>query len=328
MDNKPSGILIFAEQSDGVIHRVTYELINKAQELAESLSTEIAVAVLSDKKHDLDGFFNYDVDKVFSINSDYFGYPDEVFYKENLVKVVENFNPEIILIGATSFGRSLAPRLAISLETGLTADCVDLQIDPETNKLIQIRPAFSGNILAHIKTVTYPQIATIRYKEFNEAVKGDYIEGEIIELEPIKYNKDINIEKVDSKIEDITEAEVIVAGGKGLKQAQDIELLDELANQINATVGGSRDIVDEGYLPHSNQVGYSGFRVKPKVYIACGISGATQHIVGMKESDVIISINKDPSAPIFNVSNIGIVGDLYEVVPKLIQRIENVTKEK
>lgn len=325
MANKPSGILIFAEQSNGEIHEVTYELINKANELAKSLSAEIAVAVLSDHKHNLDEFFYYGVDKVFYMNNKFFGYPDEVYYKENLEIVVGDFNPEIILIGATSFGRSLAPRLAITLETGLTADCVDLKIDSETSKLVQIRPAFSGNILAHIKTITYPQIATIRYKEFSKAIKGDYKKGDIIELDSINYNKDIYIEKIDSKIEDITEAEVVVAGGKGLKQAQDIELLNELANQINATIGGSRDIVDEGYLPHSNQVGYSGFRVKPKVYIACGISGATQHIVGMKESDVIISINKDPSAPIFNVSNIGIVGDLYEVIPKLIKKIESET---
>ncbi len=320
---KASGILVFAEERKGDVHNVAYELLNKAQELKEDLDCEVASAVLSSQKLDYSELIYRGADKVYCIEDEKFASPEENYYKKNLLKITNAFNPEILLLGATGFGRSLAPRLAIALETGLTADCVDLQIDEESNKLIQIRPAFSGNILAHIKTEGLPQMATIRYKEFTEAPRDTSRSGEIIKLEPTEGEIEVGIEKIEERAKDITEAKIIIAGGQGLKQPQDLDILQDLADKLGGMVGASRDIVDEGYISHAHQVGYSGARVKPKIYIACGISGATQHIVGMKEADIIIAINKDPSAPIFNVADYGIVGDLYEVVPDLIAKIED-----
>ncbi|CAH2213515.1 electron transfer flavoprotein subunit alpha/FixB family protein [Tepidibacter aestuarii] len=325
MANKDyNGILVFAEQKNGVIHKVSYELLNKGREMAKENDLPVYSVVLGSKNIDVNELIYRGADKVYYIEDYIFNQPKEILYKENLVKLINDIKPEIFLIGATSFGRSLAPRLAASLKTGLTADCTELKIDDD-GKLIQIRPAFSDNILAHIKTDTYPQMATIRYKEFSEAERNTNLSGEIIKLDSIKIEDDLVkvIKEIGSKEIDISEAEVVVSGGRGLKSPDDFKMLEELAKLLGGMVGASRAVVDEGYISKEYQVGYSGNRVKPKLYIACGISGAPQHIAGMSESDTIVAINSDPSAQIFNIADIGIVGDLYDVVPRIIDKVKS-----
>lgn len=238
------------------------------------------------------------------------------------MNLVKEENPEIFLLGATHLGRSLGPRIAVALKTGLTADCIDLKVDEEGN-LIQIRPAFSGNILAHIKTKTRPQISTVRYKVMEKRKRDPTRKGEIIMKDSeVVENSGTNILKKEKAGEvNITEADIIVSGGRGLKKPDDFKILHELADFLGGVVGSSRPLVDEGWIGREHQVGFSGNTVKPKLYFACGISGAPQHLAGMRDSDIIVAINTDPSAPIFKVADYGIVGDLYEVVPKLIDEI-------
>ncbi|AOY75777.1 electron transfer flavoprotein subunit alpha/FixB family protein [Clostridium formicaceticum] len=318
------GILVFAEQKDGRIHKVTYELLNKGRTLAESLEVPVYAIALGPKNMEVEELIYRGADEVFYGEEDAFNQPDELLYKENIVALINRIKPEICLFGATTFGRSLAPRVAGSLETGLTADCTELKID-EDGKLIQIRPAFSDNILAHIKTKTYPQMATIRYKEFSEAKRDGQRQGKITKIEAILLeNPAVRILKqLQSNEIDISEAEVVVAGGRGLKSSEDFHMLKELAALLGGVVGASRAVVEEDYISSDHQVGYSGNRVKPKLYIACGISGAPQHLAGMREAENIVAINTDPSAPIFNIADVGIVGDLYEVIPMLINKINN-----
>lgn len=313
------GVLIITEGYNGEIHRVAYELLNKGREIAASTGERVECLVLSDQDCDFDELCLRGADKVWFMKSDAFRYPEEVLFSENITAFIREHKPAAVLTGATHFGRSLAPRVAAALSTGLTADCTDLQVDEEGN-LEQIRPAFSDNILAHIKTAARPQMATVRYKEFEEAAV-DVTRGILIEeIEPytLKAFGSVFVEEMLSLGEtDITDAEVVVAGGRGMKKEEDLQILQQLADVLGGQVGVSRALVDAGMASSAIQVGYSGNRVKPKVYIACGISGAPQHIAGMKESDLIIAINRDPAAPIFRVADYGFVGDLYEVVPKL-----------
>jgi len=230
--------------------------------------------------------------------------------------------PEIALFGATHLGRSLGPRVAAALETGLTADCTGLDVDSEGN-LLQIRPAFSGNILAQIKTTTRPQMATVRYKVMQSLPRDTGRIGEIIKKEAEIVPSLLNIvRKEKSKGVALADAEVIVSGGRGLKRPDDFSLIAELAGLLGGVVGSSRPLVDSGWITRDHQVGFSGNTVKPKLYIACGISGSPQHLAGMRNADTIFAINTDPSAPIFRLADYGIVGDLYEVIPRLISDLK------
>lgn len=326
-DKEFKGVLVFAEQKNGEIHKVSYELMQKGREIADTLGVKVYSVLLGPSNMKTEELIYRGANKVFYIGDNEFSVPEEMIYNTNLVSLINNVKPEICLIGATSFGRSLAPRLAAALGTGLTADCTGLEID-EDGKLVQIRPAFSENILAHIKTDTYPQMATVRYKEFSEAKRDSNRKGEIIKVEPIKVEDKLVeiIKELNKQGADITEANVVVAGGKGLKSPGDIKMLQELAELLGGVVGASRAIVDEGYIGKDHQVGYSGNRVKPKLYIACGISGAPQHLAGMKDSEIILAINSDPSAPIFNIANYRLIGDMYEIIPQLIKKINERNK--
>ncbi len=327
MTEPGNGVLVYAEQNEGEIHPVSYELLNKGRILADELNTNLASIILGPKDMEVEELIYRGSDQVFFITHEKFSRPDLVLYKDNLKHYIQNkINPEIVLLGATPFGRSLAPRLAISLNAGLTADCTDLQIDPSDNRLVQIRPAFSENILAHIKTTSDLQMATVRYKEFPEAECDEERTGEIIEeTSEIMEDTGLNIlEKLGGKDVNITEEEVIVAGGKGLNNPEDFSLLQELADMLGGELGASRDVVDEDYIGKEHQVGYSGHRVKPVIYLAFGISGAPQHLAGMKESDTIIAINNDPSAPIFEHCDYGIVADLYDVIPAWLDKLKEV----
>ena len=240
--------------------------------------------------------------------------------------------PESVLIGATNIGRDLAPRIASRLNTGLTADCTKLEIDPEDGKIKQTRPAFGGNIMATIICPdARPQMSTVRPGVMDKAVRNDDNKGNIV---PLKYDikeSDIRtkiIEIVKHAVEKVslTDANIIVSGGLGLQNADGFKLIEELADKLGGVVGSSRAAVDAGWIDKSHQVGQTGTTVKPNLYIACGISGAIQHLAGMKESSIIVAINKDPDAPIFSVADYGIVGDLYKVIPEIISEIDAVTK--
>ncbi len=320
------GIVVIAEQQAGKVHPVAHELLGKAVELARDNPQEIMALVLGPENTDVQGLIERGAEKVFHLRGEIFNLPDELIYKENIVPLLKEIKPAIVLIGATTFGRSLAPRIAAALDTGLTADCTDLQID-EDGKLVQIRPAFTENILAHIKTKTYPQMATIRYREFPKPEPVSAREGKIILKEPFvsQQNRVEILEQITRQEANISEAEVVVAGGRGVKNARDFDILKEMAEALGGTIGASRDVVDAGFVPKAYQVGYSGHRVKPRLYIACGISGAPQHKAGMKESETIIAINTDPSAPIFSIADIGIVGDWYEIIPRLLKKLKEKT---
>jgi electron transfer flavoprotein alpha subunit len=320
-----TGVLVFAEQKKGDIHKVAYELLGKGKTLSDKLNCSLMAVVLGPSDLNVKELVYRGADKVYHIEDEkIFSVPNEVVYAENLVRLIKDIKPEICLFGATTFGRSLAPRVAAVLETGLTADCTDLSIDDDM-KLIQIRPAFSENILAHIKSDNYPQMATVRYKEFDEADRDTTKTGEIIKVNSIKSGNSLVevLEEISNENINIADAEVVVSAGVGIKTTEDLKMIQELALLLGGEVGASRALVESGIISKSHQVGYSGNRVKPKIYIACGISGAPQHLAGMKESDIIIAINNDPSAPIFKVADYSIVGDMYKIIPELINAIKN-----
>ena len=316
-------ILIMCEVNGGCVHRVGYELLNKAKELSDATGKEIHCLVMADCLVPVEELAKRGADKVILMKDACFESLQERLFADNIIKYIDETEPDIVLFGATNFGRSIAPRVAAALRAGLTADCTELKIDEEGN-LIQIRPAFSDNILAHIKSIRKPQMATVRYKEFAEA---SIDESRAVNLEVIgasvNSDKDVRvIENLEIGEADITDAEVVVAVGRGLKKAEDLEMFEELAKLLGGQVGVSRALVDADIAPSAIQVGYSGNRVKPKLYIACGISGAPQHVAGMKESDYIVAVNSDPGAAIFSIANLGIVGDMYKVVPAMIEKIK------
>ncbi len=318
------GILVFAEQKKEKIHRVSYELLGKGKELAAQLDCPLCSVVLGPPDMDVAELIYRGADIVYHITDPMaFAAPDEVLYEQNLVRLIRDIKPEICLFGATNFGRSLAPRVAAKLGAGLTADCTHLAIDQ--GQLMQIRPAFSENILAHIQSTVYPQMATVRYKEFNEAPRDTNRKGQIKAMEAyVSDNSPVKIlEEIVKEDFDIADANVVVAAGAGVKAKEDLKMLQELAELLGGKLGASRAAVEAGLIAKDHQVGYSGNRVKPSIYIACGISGAPQHIAGMKESGIIIAINSDPSAPILNIADYAIVGNLYEIIPKMIRKLKN-----
>ena len=322
------GVLVFAEQHGSVIHPVAYELLGKGRELADRLSEPLYAVVLGKdvkpKTKELvsrgaDGVFVYDDPSLESFRDD----P----YTDVLAAACGEIKPSIFLIGATSIGRSLGPRVAARLKTGLTADCTGLDIDPETKLLRQTRPAYGGNIMATIITPnSRPQMATVRYKVMNEAKpepgrKGEIVEKPVNKMAITDRISIVNFEPAADQVS-ITDADIVVAGGKGLGEAKGFELIRGLANVLGGAVGASRPTVDEGWIEYRHQVGLSGRTVRPKLYIACGISGSVQHQAGMRTSDIIIAINKDKEAPICRISSLAAVGDLYEVVPRLMEKIK------
>jgi electron transfer flavoprotein alpha subunit len=327
MDYK--GIMVFAEQHEGKIHPVSFELLGKSQELAEKLGTGVAAVLLGQNINPgAQELVQYGANRVYVYDHPSLDRFDLLNYKHNIVRLVNRVKPEIMLFGATHLGRSLGPRVAAALDTGLTADCTGLGID-SSGSLIQIRPAFSGNIFAHIKTQGYPQMATVRYKVMTALQKDPSRRGEIIPEVPEIVPSLIQLTAVDSSgAVNLPDAEVIISGGRGLRKAGDFALLTELADLLGGVVGSSRPLVDAGWIAKEHQVGFSGNTVKPKVYIACGISGSPQHMAGMRNSDLIIAINADPSAPIFRIADYGLVGDLYEILPRFITEVKRRRNEK
>lgn len=323
------GVWVFAEQRNGKVAGVALELLGVGRKLADDKSAELAAVLFGSTESEARELIKWGADRVYHCQDPIFERFNDEPYCQLLSLLINEHKPEIVLAGATPIGRSFFPRVAVRLRTGLTADCTSLSIDKETGNLLQVRPAFGGNIMATIVCPnTRPQMATVRPRvmkrgEYRDDRKGEVIPVEARELQSRTRVID-SVKEVSEVSVNLQEAEVIVSGGRGLGDPKGFELLKELAELLGGAVGASRAAVDEGWIPYSHQVGQTGKTVCPKIYIACGISGAVQHLVGMQSSDIIIAINKNPEAPIFNVANYGIVGDVYEVLPRLIKRLRAV----
>lgn len=324
-------ILLYAEVTqENYVHTVIFELANKAQELAKKLDNAQVSALLICKQGLAnlykEAFINSGFDKVYIAEDNRFTHYSTELYSKVAIDVIKEIKPEIILIGATSQGRDLAPRVSSSLHTGLTADCTALDVN-EKGQLMATRPTFGGKLMATILSKTLPQMATVRPKVFKPSaenvVKNTQFLNVNVVIDDIKRRVEFVefVKRAKCEINDIDSAKIIVAGGKGMKNQAGFELLKILAQKLGATVGASRGAVDMGLAPVEIQIGQTGKTVSPKLYIACGISGAIQHTVGMCDSDKVIAINKDPNAPIFEVSDIGYVGDVFEVLPELIKSL-------
>jgi electron transfer flavoprotein alpha subunit len=326
-----SGILIFGEQRKGVIAPVVYELLGKGRELADKLGESLGCVILGNNmRKQVEELVTYGTDEVYLYESALLEDFRDDPYTRLLVEVIHETKPSIFLLGATAVGRSLAPRVAVALNTGLTADCTDLDVDSE-GRLVQTRPAFGGNVIATIIcSNSRPQMATVRYKIMKRAEKHHGHIGEVVHKH---FDESAIVDRtyikriVESQVKEtsVTEAEIIVSGGKGLGNPEGFRLIRELANALGGAVGASRAVVDKGWIKYPHQVGLSGKTVRPRLYIACGISGAVQHLAGMQTSDIIVAINKDSSAPIFKVADYGIVGDVYTVVPEIIRLVKEIT---
>ncbi len=325
------GLWVFGEQKKGVIQPVVYELLGKGRELADKLGTDVSCVVLGHNiKNCTQELIYKGADIVYIVDAPELEHFCDEPYTKILVNLIRKYRPEIVLCGATSIGRSLISRVAVKLHTGLTADCTGLDIDPKGKYLMQTRPAFGGNIMATILSKNHrPQMATVRHKVMKELAADKSRKGKIIEeqFHPsflTSRTKILDIVEEVTNTVNITEADIIVSGGRGMRAPENFAMLEELAKVLGGAVGASRAAVDSGWIPYSHQVGQTGKTVCPKIYIACGISGQIQHRVGMQSSDIIIAINKDPDAPIFSIANYGIVGDLFEIVPRLTKRFKEI----
>lgn len=317
-------VWVFAEQNNGHIESVTYELLGEGQKLAGDLGMSLCAVILgSNVESNVAELIARGAEKVYVVDRPELSYFRDEPYAAVLLDLIQRHKPSVFLCGATTVGRSLISRVAVSLRTGLTADCTALAIDPETKNLLQTRPAFGGNIMATIICPkTRPQMATVRHKVMKEAIPDANRKGRVI-LEEIAAQLLVararRVEYFEEKetTVNIAEADIIVAGGRGLQKAENFQLIRDLAETLHGGVGASRAAVDAGWIPYSHQVGQTGKTVCPKIYIACGVSGQIQHLAGMSSADIIVAINKDADAPIFRVATYGVVGDLFKILPLL-----------
>ncbi|KUO65344.1 MAG: electron transfer flavoprotein subunit alpha [Gracilibacter sp. BRH_c7a] len=319
-----SGVWVVIEYNHGEIAPVSWELMGEGRKLADELGCELASVVCGNHvDHVITDAFAYGAEKIYVIDDPVLEYYRSEPYAEGITKLVRKYRPEIMLMGATAMGRDVFPAVATKMQTGLTADCTVLGIDPDTKLLLQTRPAFGGNIMATILCKKHrPQMATVRPRvmkmpERIEGRQGQVIREELGIKEEDVLTKVVEFIKADAKSVFLDKAEIIVAVGLGIGSKRNMAIAEELAETMGATIAGTRGAVESGWLSHDHQVGQTGTTVRPKLYIAIGISGAIQHLVGMERSDYIIAINNDPEASIFRVSNYGIVGDLNEVVPAM-----------
>lgn len=326
------GIAVYVDHNDGDIHPVTYELIGKAKEMAKKVNYPVyCIFVGSNISNKTEELLSYGVDEVFVYDNEKLKHFKIETYTYCVEDFIKNIKPSIVLVGGTTVGRSLAPRLAARFKTGLTADCTILDIQENTD-LDQIRPAFGGNIMAHIHTPNHrPQFATVRYKIFNAPQKLSEYSGKatICDIDESKLISGIDVldvlpKTIESGIED---AEVIVVASRAITKKEDMNMIYKLADLLGAQVAGTRPLIEAGWLDAKKQIGLSGRTVKPKLIITCGVSGAIQFVAGMNGSDCIIAINKDEKAPIFGVSHYQVVGDIYDIIPSLIEKIESTQYE-
>ncbi len=322
------GVWVYVEQIDGHIRGVSHELVGEGRKLADAMKQELAAVLIGNNVEALaKDLFASGADKVYLVEGPEFNHYTTDAFTITVTDLINTYRPSVILLGATNDGRDLAPRVACRVGTGLTADCTGLDIDAETGLVGWTRPAFGGNIMATILCPDHrPQMGTIRPKVFKRPVADYSKSGEIVKVaskvkaENIR-TKFIELLQVCTSSCNLEEAEIIVSGGRGMCKPENFKLIEDLAEVLGGTVGASRAAVDAGWKPALHQVGQTGKTVGPKIYIACGISGAIQHLAGMSSSDVVIAINKDADAPIFKMADYGIVGDVMEVVPILIDEL-------
>ena len=337
------GVYIYAQQVDNKLSDIAFELIGKAKELAADLNTEVTAVLLgSNVKGLADELGEYGADKVIVVDNPALETYRTEPYAQALVSVVEEYKPEILLVGATAIGRDLGPTVSARVATGLTADCTKLEIgdfplvavpgkesEQKHNQLLMTRPAFGGNTIATIACPdNRPQMATVRPGVMQKLPKEAGRKAEVIEFNPTleennRYVEILNVVKAVGNVENIMDAKVLVSGGRGVGSAENFKMLRDLASCFNGgMVSCSRAVVENGWLPADYQVGQTGKTVRPQIYFAVGISGAIQHVAGMEESDLIIAINKDEDAPIFDVADYGLVGDLNKIVPQLVEALK------
>ena len=329
------GVYVFIQQVEGVTAPVSFELLGKAKELAKALNTTVSAVLCGHNVASLaDELGEYGADTVVLIDdpalSEYTTEP----YAQAMFGVIDYFKPEIVLYGATTIGRDLAPRVSARVHTGLTADCTRLEIDPETGRLLMTRPAFGGNLMATIICPDFrPQMATVRPGVMQRAERVEGRRARVLPFNLKIEHNDCFVEVLDvikkmNETVDISEAKILVSGGRGMGSKENFRMLYDLADALGGRVAASRAAVDAGWADKEMQVGQTGRTVRPKLYIAVGISGAIQHLAGMEESEVIIAINRDETAPIFNVADYGVVGDLGKVVPMLTEKIRALKEEE
>lgn len=323
-------VWVLAEQREGEIASVTIELIGEGRKLADHLGRDLVVVLNGyQMEKEAERLLHYGADRVIYAESPLLKHFSTDGYVKVFADLIRERKPEIVLVGATSLGRDIGPRLAARLGTGLTADCTKLEIDEEDSKLLMTRPAFGGNLMATIVCPkNRPQMSTVRPGVMEKAVYQEEISGEMERIAPELEEKDIrtHLEMIipdEKKKINLTDAKIVVSGGRGLKTADGFALVRELADTVGGVVGSSRACVEAGWIDASHQVGQTGTTVRPDLYIACGISGAIQHLAGMSESKYIVAINKDPKAPIFEVCDYGIVGDLRKILPAMIEEIKS-----
>ena len=333
------GVYVFAQQVDNIVNSIAFELIGKGKDLAADLGTEVtAVLVGSDVKGLADELAEYGADRVIVVDDPELKEYRTEPYAHALASVINKYKPEIFLVGATAIGRDLGPRVSARIHTGLTADCTPLDIgdfplnpvpgkEQKHNQLLMTRPAFGGNTIATIACPDFrPQMATVRPGVMQKKERRAGVKANVEEFNPgftpnNNYVEILEVVKAVSETVDIMDAKILVSGGRGMGNAENFKMLEELAEVIGGTVSCSRAVVDAGWKPKDLQVGQTGKTVRPNVYFAIGISGAIQHLAGMEESDIIIAINKDDTAPIFDVADFGIVGDLNKIVPALTEKL-------
>jgi len=319
------GVWVFAEQRDGELQNVALELLGKGREIADKLGVELTALLLghTNIKEMTKQLGAYGADKVLVADHELLSHYTTDGYAKVITDIVNEYRPEILFIGASYIGRDLGPRVAGKLSTGLTADCTSLDIDPENNNLLMTRPAFGGNLMATIVCGDHrPQMSTVRPGVFEKLAKDENrsytIENFKVQLDKSDIRTEVlEVVKLAKEVEDIIEAEFIVAGGRGVGSKENFAVLKELADALGGSVAGSRAAVDNGWVDKSVQVGQTGKTVRPTIYIACGISGAIQHLAGMQESNFIIAINKDADAPIMKIADVALVGDYMKIVPEL-----------
>lgn len=329
------GVMVFAEQRDGHLQSVSLELLGKARDLAGELDTHVSAVVVGKEASKLaDTLSHFGADKVYVVEDDRLEkYMTEPYVKA-VYETVDQVKPDIVLFGATSIGRDLAPRVSARVHTGLTADCTSLDIDPETQLLLMTRPAFGGNIMATIVCERFkPQMSTVRPGVMQKIEPEMDRKAEVILIEAGIEDKDFNTEILSEEIEQkkkikIEDASILISAGRGIGGPEKLPLLQALAEAVGGEVSGSRAVIDAGWLPKEQQVGQTGKTVRPGVYFASGISGAIQHLAGMEESEFIIAVNKNPDAPIFQVADLGIVGDLNKIIPELTKGIVALKEKK
>ena len=340
------GVFVFAQQVDNVLSGIALELVGKGKELAKDLGTEVtAVLIGSDVKGLCTEMAEYGADRIIVVDDPELKEYRTEPYAHALAEVIRKYKPEVMLVGATAIGRDLGPRVSARIHTGLTADCTQLEIgdfpitpvpgkEQKHNQLLMTRPAFGGNTIATIACPDFrPQMATVRPGVMQKAPRVEGAQAVIEEFNPgftpnHNYVEILDIVKAVSDVEDIMDAKILVSGGRGVGSPENFKLLEDLADAIGGTVSCSRAVVDAGWKPKDLQVGQTGKTVRPHVYFAIGISGAIQHLAGMEESDIIIAINKDETAPIFDVADYGVVGDLNKIVPMLTEKIREAKAHK